>query len=639
MRLKVISGGKSWEFAVREGGASVTVGRRDSCDIVVEDPSVSELHVRIDKFMDVWNYTDQMSDAGTLHNGENRYSGELKEGDELKLGNTTLTVLSLLTTNEVAKGPEPMFVRQAADVAPVFQSPVPVAPQAPAPYSKPDATKDKYDKKPRVEDKHVIDPGQPTIHSRREEKAGKRSRKNSAAKDTSWQATIQPSKPKSTARGGQIAGIVVLVVVLAVVFGFDIVEELGLGDEPTQSIEDTVAEREAMRSNATRSTGIGTGSPSQPRTRLTSEEEKEIRQRIESLQNDAETPPHERLAALDAILKEVEGLTGNMIAYYVERAQTNIGLELSTQMQRRYGKDNGDIYDLQQKNDYRQAHQRLEALAEYLVLSVYHEKWAKRHDMNSYIERERPALALRNERWIGEQCGIADEALQRDAYAQAASALEGLALLAVLEDEIAAALVNEATLHRKASADQDEGKRPPPRAAFDRRKDRLPPAPESPLLPQGENSSVRSESRIRSRLLSIIQSAEFEGMSTQNYGREALVTGYEGGRIRMTVKRPIPGRAATWEYIILQPIHAVSPGARVRMYEQLPELTQNDRVATLMACFDEGMLDDAARVACALRKAHPEHAEHVDKLLATKLRIEVPEGGFVEKDGKLVVPE
>lgn len=637
MRLKVTSGDKSWEFAVREGGASVTVGRREGCDIVVEDPSVSELHVRIDKFMDVWNYTDQMSDAGTLHNGESRYSGELKDGDELKLGNTTLKVLSLLTINEVAKGPEPMFVRQAADVAPVFQSPVAAAPQSPAPYSKPDATKSKYDKKPRVEDKHVIDPGQPTIHTRREDKAGKRARKNSAAKDTSWQATIQPTKPKSSARGGQIVGIVVLVVILGIVFGFDFVEELGLGDEPNHSVEEAVTKEGPRSSAATQ--GNDNVKPAPPRTRLSSAEEKVYRERIDKLEDDHETPPHERLAALDAILKEVEGLSGHMIGYYVERAQTNIGLELSAQMQRRYGKDNGDIYDLQQKNDYREAHRRLESLAAYLAESVYHEQWAKRHDMNAYIERERPAIASRNERWIGEQCGIADEALQRDAFAQAAATLEAIALLAVLDDEIAGALSNEAALHRKTSAEQDDGKRPPPRAAFDRRKDRLPPAPESPLLPQGENSSVRGESRIRSRLLSIIQGDEFKGMNTLNYGREARVTGYEGGRIRMTVKRPILGWAPVWAYVIFQPIHAVSPGARVRMYEQLPELTQNDRVATLMLCFDEGMLDDAARVACSLRKAYPENAEHVDKLLATKLRIDVPEGGFIEKDGKLVVPE
>lgn len=639
MRIKVTSGGKTWEFAVREGGASVTVGRRGSCDIVVEDTSVSDLHVRIDKFMNVWNYTDQMSDAGTLQNGESRYSGELKDGDVLKLGNTTLTVLSLLTTNEVAKGPEPMFARQAVDAAPVFQSPVAAEPDAGVPHLRPESTKAKYDRKPRVEDKHVIDPGQPTIHSRRDEKrARKKARTNgAAARDTSWQAMIQPSKPKGTARAGPIVGIVVVIAVLAVVFGLDFVRELGLDDEQNQSTRDMVAQKEASRNAATGSTGPD--KPVPPRTRLTSDEEKAYRELVLKLQNDSDTPPHERLAALDAILQEVADLGGHMVAYYVERAQTSIGLELSAQMQRRYGRDNGDIYDLQQKNDYHQAHQRLEALAVYLAQSVYHEQWAKRHDMNSYIERERPAIASRNERWIGEQCGIADEALARDAFSQAAATVDGVVLLAVLDDDIAAALGNEASLHRKASVEQDGGERPPARAAFDRRKDRLPPAPESPLLPQGENSSARSETRVRTRLLSIIQSAEFTGMSTQNHGREATVTGYDSGRVRMMVKRPILGRTAVWEYVVLQPIHAIAVGARIRLYEQLPELTQNERVATLMLCFEEGLLDDATRVACSLRNAHPEHAEHVDKLLATKLRIDVPEGGFIEKDGRLVAPE
>jgi hypothetical protein len=42
-----------------------------------------------------WSFTDQMSDAGTFHNGEKKATGELAVGDVLKLGSTQIEVLSL----------------------------------------------------------------------------------------------------------------------------------------------------------------------------------------------------------------------------------------------------------------------------------------------------------------------------------------------------------------------------------------------------------------------------------------------------------------------------------------------------------------------------------------------------------------
>nr|MBP9890976.1 FHA domain-containing protein [Planctomycetota bacterium] len=95
MRLKVNTTGGSFEHTVPAGKSSLVVGSRASDDLRIDDPSVSRPHVRLEKMFNAWSFTDQMSDAGTLHNGEKKPTGELAVGDVLTLGAATIEVLSL----------------------------------------------------------------------------------------------------------------------------------------------------------------------------------------------------------------------------------------------------------------------------------------------------------------------------------------------------------------------------------------------------------------------------------------------------------------------------------------------------------------------------------------------------------------
>jgi hypothetical protein len=81
--------------------------------------------------------------------------------------------------------------------------------------------------------------------------------------------------------------------------------------------------------------------------------------------------------------------------------------------------------------------------------------------------------------------------------------------------------------------------------------------------------------------------------------------------------------------------HQVPPHTLVSLYEGI-EPTRDELLATLMICFQNGLVEDARRLACKLWHADESVKADLDQLLATKLSIEVPEGGFIEKDGKLV---
>ncbi|CAG0934213.1 Chaperone protein DnaK [Planctomycetaceae bacterium] len=95
MRLKVNTTGSSYEHTVPAGKSSLVVGSRASDDLRIDDHSVSGPHVRLEKMFNAWSFTDQMSDAGTFHNGEKKPTGELAVGDVLTLGAAKIEILSL----------------------------------------------------------------------------------------------------------------------------------------------------------------------------------------------------------------------------------------------------------------------------------------------------------------------------------------------------------------------------------------------------------------------------------------------------------------------------------------------------------------------------------------------------------------
>lgn len=96
--VPVINPGPRYVLEVREGplagksfrldGYPVIIGRRDSCDIVLPDGSVSRRHARLEPHKEGWVITDLGSSNGTFVNGVRIRSTSLSPGDTVKLGAT-----------------------------------------------------------------------------------------------------------------------------------------------------------------------------------------------------------------------------------------------------------------------------------------------------------------------------------------------------------------------------------------------------------------------------------------------------------------------------------------------------------------------------------------------------------------------
>lgn len=68
----------------------VTIGRTRDCELVIEDGAASRRHVEVAPRGDSFIWKDLASTNGTLLNGRAMLAGELRDGDEIRIGETTI---------------------------------------------------------------------------------------------------------------------------------------------------------------------------------------------------------------------------------------------------------------------------------------------------------------------------------------------------------------------------------------------------------------------------------------------------------------------------------------------------------------------------------------------------------------------
>ncbi len=86
-RLEVVSGPLAGKKFTLED-YSLIIGRRESCDIVLLDESISRRHARLEYKKSSWHIHDLNSGNGTFINGSRVSSAALCPGDTVKLGAT-----------------------------------------------------------------------------------------------------------------------------------------------------------------------------------------------------------------------------------------------------------------------------------------------------------------------------------------------------------------------------------------------------------------------------------------------------------------------------------------------------------------------------------------------------------------------
>ena len=131
---------------------------------------------------------------------------------------------------------------------------------------------------------------------------------------------------------------------------------------------------------------------------------------------------------------------------------------------------------------------------------------------------------------------------------------------------------------------------------------------------------------------------DLKGVKTVLYGRDAVVGEPDSYRLALTftrVMRGMGGEAHEYTFTVLRQTADLPAATLLSLYEQLENPTRDERLGMLLFCYENGLMDDAPRLAWKLWKADESVKPDLDALMAAKLGIEVPQGGFIERDGRL----
>lgn len=607
MKIEIRSGSGSRIYVSRSGAAYISVGSRPDSDILLEDPAVSPLHLKIEHFVGRWSFTDQMSDSGTKLNGESAYSGELAQGDKLTVGGSTLTVVSLDEETEAVSNVSSVPDRSWQEHIAHSQPPLSAS----------------YDRQPEP-DYNVRSQPSYTVQTQQ------------ASAPVSQRPAFPPSGSQRPNQPGKAIAVAMAVMVVAVVgaaVAFLSAGSNAPGEDPQTSPQTRggAPTREAQPGAQPDGTG---GNTTQPRidTRMPADVEADIKMKLDALVSNADTRgANDKLADYAELKARAAEYKQHGLSWPLERVQTILRNQLFDEMQQRYGTDNREIYQLKERKQFAEALRRLRSLDDYLKQSELHKELAKLSDMTSYVEREHELLPQANFWYVGECFTRADDALQRHDYAGAIFALNELREKTELEESVAQAIGSELTRLAELSTRQQNGELPAARKPFDKRYDKLPAAPVSTLLPKGDASAYPAMNGLKKRLEQAWKGGKLDNIECDFYGcKAALQPKGEDWRMQLNVKRQ-----GELEYSVRYAQHQLPPGTLISLYELL-EPTRDELLAMLLICFNEGLLEDAPRIACKLWKADESVKADLDQLLATKLKIEIPEGGFKEKDGRLV---
>ena len=413
---------------------------------------------------------------------------------------------------------------------------------------------------------------------------------------------------------GMLVGCVVLIMVGAIVAP----EFLRSDDEASPE-----AERQQAQAEAERATALD------ERKEL----EAQLKAAIKLIAQNKNVPAHERLDQLVALETAAE-LKGIDIKYDASRTRRVLDSALLSEVSREYQKAGSELYELRATGDFTGAMQRLADLEAWVALSEHHTAPAERYEVPKWISERQAEVLAESDRHISTVLFNADQALARGDFALAADVMIGLArgMLSDADREIFGA---ERDAHVLQAAAQQEGSIPAPTPVFDRSKDRVPTANTGKLAHGGESSGRTRFGRMLSEIEDGLRKDDYVPRAFTALGREITLQSRANSSLgRLVVKRP--HGAGHFEYEVTSRLGNLPADLRLALVEMDERPALADKMSLLVFCFDNGLHADAGRVAFQIKQAFPELADDMNTYLAGKWKAEIPEGGFPERDGRIV---
>jgi uncharacterized protein YkwD len=577
MKLMISIDGQVNEFNPDPNLGIVTIGRAETNDVAIKnEKAASRAHATLERTIDGWKLVDQMSANGTSLNGEKVNFAFLKEGDVIQIGASRIQVLGL--------------------------DPAPGASRAPA----------------RTPKRAEAPKGAAALPLPAK---GRR-----AAETAEGEAA--PAGPYIPPRKSPVPALVAAVVIVLVLGagGFVLVTNMG---GTTQPVDDQTADR----------------GPESPRQAELGDDEKAALTLASDIMA-GDTSTLEKLTELDALQARLKGKRGSKAVSDIGDMKAELVRKLNSEVTARIDTDLATVATAVTDGNFVLAMGTLDELDGWLQGDSYMDSFAKANRQR--IDRQRKDAETLNNAFIDgayqQMWRLADQMLYDEAITVCSDVLErgwfDFAGREVYERELAKLQSLKESYVPPAPPVIEEPKEPAGSLLDRVKKDegRLP--GKNPLLPDGIRSEKALVDALQARFVAAVKDGSLKGKRFKWRGNEAQVDGVTStGRLRYVYSyidkktgEEVPVPAST-------KFEDVPATEMLNLYDITPNLTDEDRLALVVFCYNNGFMDDAARRAFKLFQARNDWKDGIDILIASKRKINIPTGGFVEYDGTLVTPD
>lgn len=352
----------------------------------------------------------------------------------------------------------------------------------------------------------------------------------------------------------------------------------------------------------------------------------------------------EKLNELERIQERLKGKRGSKAVSDISDMRGELARRLDREVNGHVELELKSVDLSVEEGNYVMAMQKLDDLGAYLTADPYLASMAKAHQIK--IDRKRDDVENANRGFLAlsfsQMWNYADQMRYDDAIAVCDDLLARAYLTAgdrdVYETERKKLEALKASIVPPApEVKQDEEKKPSILDKVKKDNSRLP--GKNPLLPDGARSEARLLADLQVRLEGAVKDGTLKGKRFKIRGNDAEIEGLSStGRLKYlyayidkkTGEELVVPSSTTWDKI--------QPEDMLGLYDLTPNKSDEDNLALIIYCFENGFTDQAARRALSLYKERNDWKEGIDNLVASKRKINIPEGGFVEHDGMLVTP-
>lgn len=352
----------------------------------------------------------------------------------------------------------------------------------------------------------------------------------------------------------------------------------------------------------------------------------------------------DKLNELERIQERLKGKRGSKAVSDISEMRSALARELDKEVNSHVELELQSIDLSTEEGNFAIAMQKLDDLGAYLDGDPYLASMAKAHRIK--MDRKRDDVMTANRGFLAlsftQMWNYADQMRYEDALAVCDDLLARAYLNAedrdVYETERTKLEALKASIvPPEPEVKKEEPKKPSILDKVKKDESRLP--GKNPLLPDGPRSETKLLAALQARLEARVKDGTLKKQRFKIRGNEAEIEGLSStGRLKYlyayidkkTGEELVVPSSTSWDKI--------QPEDMLGLYDITPEKTDEDNLALVIYCYDNGFTDKAAQRALQLFKARNEWKEGIDNLVASKRKINIPEGGFVEHDGMLVTP-